>query len=191
MSTLELISVVAVAGLLAACATPPGGALPAMKGPQLGKPASAQAVAAVDISIPPSGAGLPAGSGSVKQGASVYAAKCQACHGEKGAGKPADPLVGGIGTLSRGNAAVRTVGSYWPYATTLFDYIRRAMPTSAPMTLSSEEVYAVTAYLLNLNAIVGAEAVMNANTLPAVRMPNRDGFIDVSGKGPLAGARTQ
>jgi cytochrome c len=122
---------------------------------------------------------LPAGSGSVKQGAAVYVAKCQACHGEKGAGKPADALVGGIGTLASNNP-VRTVGSYWPYATTLFDYVRRAMPTTAPMSLTNDEVYAVSAYVLNLNGIIAADAVMNAQTLPQVKMPNRSGFIDYS-----------
>lgn len=128
---------------------------------------------------PPSDAGLPPGSGTVKQGAAVYASKCKACHGEKGAGKPADALVGGIGTLGSGKP-VRTVGSYWPYATTLFDYTRRAMPTTAPMSLTNEEVYAVTAYILHLNGIVPADAVMNSETLPQVQMPNREGFVDYS-----------
>jgi len=138
-------------------------------------------VAAWDISIPPSGAGLPAGSGSVKQGESVYAAKCQACHGAKGAGKPADALVGGIGSLASGKP-VLTVGSYWPYATTLFDYVRRAMPTTNPQSLGNDEVYAVTAYVLHLNGIVGEAAVLDARTLPQVKMPNRDGFVDWSRK---------
>jgi cytochrome c len=136
-------------------------------------------VAAWDISIPPSGAGLPAGSGSVQQGEPVYVAKCQACHGAKGVGKPADPLVGGIGSLASGKA-VLTVGSYWPYATTLFDYIRRAMPVTNPMSLSDDEAYAVTAYVLNLNGIVGESAVLDARTLPQVKMPNRDGLVDWS-----------
>lgn len=182
MSMHKLIAVAAACALLMACTTPVTGGAPSQQGAKLGKPASAAVVAAADISIPPNGAGLPAGSGSVSQGAAVYAAKCQACHGEKGAGKPADALVGGIGSLARGNAAVRTVGSYWPYATTLFDYTRRAMPPTAPMSLSNEDVYAVTAYLLHLNGILGPDAQMNATTLPAVKMPNRDGFIDVSKK---------
>lgn len=150
-------------------------------GPALGRAATADEVKAWSISIPPSGAGLPTGSGSVQQGAAVYAAKCLACHGDKGTGKPADALVGGKGTLAAADA-VRTVGSYWPHATTLFDYVRRAMPTSAPMSLTNDEVYAVTAYVLNLNGIVGADAVMNAQTLPQVSMPNRGGLIDVSRK---------
>ena len=96
--------------------------------------------------------------------------------------KPADALVGGINTLASGRVAIRTVGSYWPFATTLFDYVRRSMPTSAPQSLSNDEVYAVTAYILNLNNIVGVDSVMNAINLPNVKMPNRDGFIDLSGK---------
>ena len=157
----KLLLTAAATGFLVACATSPSGNSLATQGPKLGQ---------------------PAGSGSVVQGSAVYAAKCQSCHGEKGVGKPADPLVGGIGTLARGNAAVRTVGSYWPYATTLFDYVRRSMPTTSPQTLSNEEVYAVTAYVLHLNGIVGPDAVMSAATLASVKMPNRDGFVDMSGK---------
>ena len=149
------------------------------RGPGLGRAATPQELAAWDISSPPSGAGLPAGGGSVKQGEAVYAGKCAACHGANGAGKPADPLVGGVGSLASANP-VRTVGSYWPYATTLFDYVRRAMPTNAPMSLTDDEVYAVSAYILHLNGIVAADAVMNARTLPQVKMPNRDGFVDYS-----------
>jgi len=94
-------------------------------------------------------------------------------------GKPADPLVGGIGSLATGKP-LRTVGSYWPYATTLFDYTRRAMPISNPLSLSDDEVYAVTAYVLYLNGIIAESAEMNAQTLPQVKMPNRDGFVNVS-----------
>jgi cytochrome c len=107
----------------------------------------------------------------------VYAAKCQACHGEKGAGKPNDTLVGGFGTIASDKPAVKTIGSYWPYATTLFDYVRRAMPYNATKSLTSDEVYAVSAYLLNLNGIIGNDDVMDAQTLPKVKMPNHDGFI--------------
>ena len=180
MSMHKLLLTAAASGLLVACTTSPTGNVPSPQGPKLGQHASAAMVSAVDISIPPSGAGLPAGSGTVVQGTEVYAAKCQSCHGEKGIGKPADPLVGGIDSLTRGNAAIRTVGSYWPYATTLFDYVRRSMPTTSPQTLSNEDVYAVTAYVLHLNGIVGPDAVMNAATLPSVKMPNRNGFVDMS-----------
>jgi S-disulfanyl-L-cysteine oxidoreductase SoxD len=171
---------VAVA-LLAACAATDSGSPAPTTGPRLGRVATSQEIAASDISIPPSGAGLPAGSGTAKQGEAVYVAQCQACHGPKGVGKPADPLVGGIGSLATANP-VRTVGSFWPYATTLFDYTRRAMPATKPLSLSSDEVYAVTAYLLYLNGLIAENAEMNAKTLPQVKMPNRDGFIDRSRK---------
>jgi mono/diheme cytochrome c family protein len=172
---------VAAAAMLAACTTPLMGPQPLPQGLNLGRVVTAEEIKAWDISIPPSGAGLPPGSGSVKQGAAVYAAKCEACHGANGAGKPVDALVGGQGTLASGTP-VRTVGSYWPYATTLFDYVRRAMPTNAPKSLTDSEVYAVSAYLLQLNGIILQDAVMNAQTLPQVKMPNKDGFIDYSGK---------
>lgn len=177
MSTSRRLYVAGVAmfavAVLAACAVqPPVVAKP----PALGAAVSAEEVARWDISIPPSGAGLPAGSGTVAKGESVYTEKCQSCHGPKGAGKPADALVGGIGSLATATP-VRTVGSYWPYATTLFDYTRRAMPITAPLSLSNDEVYAVTAYVLYLNGIISADATMNAQSLPAVRMPNREGFI--------------
>ena len=169
----------ALAALGAACAAPDGRAPIPAAGPNLGRAATAQEARAWDISIPPSGAGLPAGSGTVKQGEAVYVAQCQACHGPKGAGKPADALVGGIGSLASANP-VRTVGSYWPYATTLFDYTRRAMPVTKPLSLTNDEVYAVTAYVLFLNGIIAENAEMNAGTLPQVKMPNRDGFVDWS-----------
>lgn len=146
--------------------------------PALGVPATAAQVQAWDISIPPEGSGLPAGSGTPDEGERVYAAKCIACHGLAGIGQPNDRLVGGRGTL--GDAApLRTVGSYWPYATTLFDYIRRAMPLGRPQSLTADETYALTAYLLELNDIIAADATMNSRTLPRVMMPNRDNFIPI------------
>lgn len=165
--------VIAVATVvLCACAVQPPQARP----PALGSPVSATEVARWDISIAPNGAGLPAGGGNARQGLAVYEQKCLFCHGVKGAGKPADVLVGGIGSLSS-KTPLRTVGSYWPYATTLFDYVRRAMPLNEPLSLSSNEVYAVSAYLLHANGIISEDAMMNAQTLPQVKMPNRDGFI--------------
>jgi mono/diheme cytochrome c family protein len=148
--------------------------------PDLGRSATPGETAVWDISIGPDGTGLPPGSGSPQQGEAVYAAKCLGCHGEKGAGKPNDQLVGGIGTLTGEQTPVKTVGSFWPYPTTLFDYVRRAMPFNAPRSLSSDEVYAVCAYILQLNGIIGENAVMNAQTLAKVQMPNRDGFIPFS-----------
>jgi S-disulfanyl-L-cysteine oxidoreductase SoxD len=148
----------------------------AVEGPKLGVPVTEADIASWDISVGPDGAGLPAGKGTAVTGAAVYQAKCLACHGEKGAGKPSDQLVGGQGTL-RDGAAVRTVGSYWPYATTLFDYIRRAMPYGQPQSLTADEIYGVSAYLLRLNGVIGENDEMNATTLPKVKMPNRDGFF--------------
>jgi S-disulfanyl-L-cysteine oxidoreductase SoxD len=148
----------------------------AFAGPNLGREVKPEEIAAWDISIPPDGSGLPPGGGTATAGGTVYNAKCASCHGVKGIEGPADPLVGGIGTLAS-QKPVKTVGSYWPYATTLFDYIRRAMPFNAPQSLSNDEVYAVSAYLLFLNGIIVPEARMDAKTLPQVKMPNRDGFV--------------
>jgi cytochrome c len=145
--------------------------------PKFGQPIAPGDIAPWDISIGPDGAGLPAGRGTAAQGEAVYAAKCQACHGEKGAGRPNDALVGGKGSLEAGKAPVKTVGSYWPYATTLFDYIRRAMPFLDSKSLTNDELYAVSAYILSLNEIIGKDDVLDAQSLPKVRMPNRDGFI--------------
>jgi mono/diheme cytochrome c family protein len=144
--------------------------------PDLGQVATPDEIAAWDISIDPSGAGLPAGSGSARTGAAIFAAKCAGCHGETGGGKPNDALVGGVGSLLT-DKPVKTVGSYWPYATTLFDYIRRAMPLPQSKSLTNEEVYALAAYILAQNRIIGEDDVMDARTLPQVKMPNRDGFV--------------
>jgi S-disulfanyl-L-cysteine oxidoreductase SoxD len=143
--------------------------------PNLGRPAAPEEIAAWDISIGPDGAGLPSGSGTPRQGEAVYIAKCLACHGEKGAGKPNDVLVGGRGTLGD-QAPLKTVGSFWPYGTTLFDYVRRAMPLNESKSLSNDEVYAVVAYLLRLNDIIGDNDTISAETLPKISMPNAEGF---------------
>jgi cytochrome c len=148
--------------------------------PNLGRIAAPEEIASWDISIGPDGAGLPPGSGTPKQGEAVYTAKCLVCHGEKGAGKPNDALVGGRGTLAGDQPPVKTVGSFWPYATTLFDYVRRAMPLNESKSLTNDEVYAVIAYLLQLNGIIGENETINAQTLPRVQMPNRDGFMTFS-----------
>ena len=164
-------------GTLGACATSVSKAPPSIPAPALGRLACNAEVTAWDLSIGPDGAGLPVGSGTARQGARVYLAKCLACHGDKGAGQPADALVGGIGSLGTAKP-VRTVGSYWPYATTLFDYVRRAMPINNPTSLSNDEVYAVSAYILFQNGIVSEDLAMTATSLPRVDMPNRNGFIN-------------
>lgn len=142
----------------------------------LGRPATDAEIAAWDIDIDRDGRKLPPGSGSVAQGRTVFEAQCAACHGARGEGGVGDPLVGGQGSLASAKP-LKTVGSFWPYAPTLFDYIRRAMPMNAPESLSADEVYAVSAYILNLNGLVPDEAVLDARALAAVRMPNRDGFV--------------
>jgi mono/diheme cytochrome c family protein len=141
----------------------------------IGRAVSEAELAVWNIDVTPDGAGLPPGRGSVRQGKAIYDAKCIACHGTEARGHPMDPLAGGHSTLTSATP-IKTIGSYWPYATTVFDYVRRAMPLDKPQSLSANEVYAVTAYLLHLNGIVGADATMNAKTLPKVRMPNLRAF---------------
>jgi cytochrome c len=144
----------------------------------LGRPASTDEVKQRDITTLPNGAGLPDGKGTAAQGEVVYRDKCASCHGPNGEGVPPQgtQLVGGVGSLASDNP-VRTVGSYWPYATSVWDYIHRAMPLNQPGSLSADDTYAVTAFLLNRNKIIEASEIMNKESLPKVRMPNRDGFI--------------
>ena len=147
------------------------------EGPNLGKPIDPAEIAAWDISILPDGTGLPPGSGTPAQGAPIYAAKCFVCHGEKGKGGIYAELVGSPPLIGGDRDTVKTIANFWPYATTLFDFIRRTMPRQQPRTLTNDEVYALTAYILALNKLIGENDVINAETLPNVRMPNRDGFI--------------
>lgn len=151
---------------------------------EFGTPATEQDISAVAIAIPPDGAGLPAGSGDYMKGKAVYETQCAACHGADlmgVAGLPNMPagaqlrLIGGRGTLASNNP-VMTVESYWPYATTLFDYIRRAMPFAAPGSLTSNETYAVSAYILTEAKIIDKSMMLDAKTLPLIEMPNRNGF---------------
>jgi cytochrome c len=129
-----------------------------------------------DIDVRPDGKGLPEGGGSVEHGKSVFEENCSGCHGDKGEGGIRDRLVGGQGTLAS-VMPVTTVGSFWPYATTLFDYIHRAMPYQAPGSLSVNDTYAVAAYILSLNGIIAADGKLDKESLPKVQMPNRGGFV--------------
>src|SRR6266550_8111307 len=142
----------------------------------IGRVAAPAEIAGWNIDIGRDGSGLPPGSGSVSHGREVFAQQCAACHGEKGEGGVGDKLVGGQGTIATAKP-VRTVGSYWPYAPTLFDYIRRAMPQNAPQSLSNEDVYAVSAYILSLNGLLPANATLDAKSLAAIKMPNRNMFV--------------
>ena len=141
-----------------------------------GRPATPAEISLWDIDVRPDGQGLPDGSGTAAHGKEVYQQNCEACHGANGVGGIYDRLAGGQGTLAT-DKPVKTIGSYWPYATTLFDYIRRAMPFPSPGSLSNDDIYAVVAYLLSLNGILPADGKLDRQTLPKVAMPNRDGFI--------------
>lgn len=141
-----------------------------------GNPATEAEIAAWNIDVAPNGVGLPPGHGTVLQGAIVYAGKCASCHGVTGTEGPHNRLVGGQGSLNSDHP-VKTIGSFWPHATTLYDYIFRAMPFTAPQSLTPDEVYSLVAWLLHQNGIVPKDAVLDARTLPAVRMPNRGGFV--------------
>jgi mono/diheme cytochrome c family protein len=152
---------------------------PSPRSPGLGKPITEADVKQWDIAVLPDGSNLPPGSGSPAEGAKVYAEKCVACHAEggKGGGAPgAGPLVGGA-PLTDGIETAKTIKTYYAYPTTVFDYVRRAMPYPAPRSLSDTEVYALTAYILALNNLIGENDRMDAKTLPQVKMPNRDNFI--------------
>jgi len=142
----------------------------------LGHPPSAARIAAADSAIGPDGAELPEGSGDAPTGQALYAARCAHCHGAQGQEGPDPPLVGGRGSLD-GPRPLQTIGSYWSHATTVYDYIARAMPFTAPGSLTPNEVYALTAYLLAANGIIDEATVLDRHSLPAVVMPNRDGFV--------------
>jgi S-disulfanyl-L-cysteine oxidoreductase SoxD len=144
-------------------------------GPNLGKPLEPAEVAGWDIHVLPDGRGLPPGSGTPAQGARIYAQKCGMCHGENAKGGINAALVGAPPLASMDTP--KTIANFWPYATTLFDFIRRAMPWQQPRSLTNDEVYALSAYIFALNKLIGENDAMNAETLPGVKMPNRDGFI--------------
>src|ERR1700687_5673751 len=166
------LRIAAFAGFVLACVT----SAQAQSPYGIGRAATPAEIAGWNIDIDRYGNNLPPGSGSVNHGREVFDQQCAACHGEKGEGGVGEQLVGGQGTLATAKP-VRTVGSYWPYAPTLFDYIRRAMPQNAPQSLSNEDVYAVSAYILHLNGLLPAEATLDARTLSAIKMPNRKMFV--------------
>ena len=145
----------------------------------LGKPADKLSQQSQwNLSISPAGENLPIGSGTAEQGKQIFALKCAVCHGPEGIGATAEPLMGEVGSLTS-DYPEKTVNSYWPYATTLFDYIRRSMPINAPFSLTSDEVYALCAYILSQDGIIAAELDLNNENLPLVTMPNRDGFVAI------------
>lgn len=142
----------------------------------IGHVATPEQIAGWNIDVEPDGRNFPQGHGTIARGKEVYATHCASCHGDKGEGGIGDRLVGGIGTLST-DKPIKTVGSYWPYATTLFDYIRRAMPLNAPESLSNDDVYAVSGYVLYMNGLLNEDATVNGQVLTALHMPNRAGFV--------------
>lgn len=168
--------IVAGAALAISCVRSGSSADDRVTGYGLGRAATEEEIRAWNIDVSPSGEGLPPGKGTVSQGAEVYAAKCAKCHGPTGTEGPYDVLVGGRHTLKT-TKPLKTIGSYWPYATTLYDYINRAMPFDAPQSLTSDEIYGVIAWLLYQNGVIKAEIVLDAHTLRSVEMPNRLGFI--------------
>ena len=142
----------------------------------IGHPPKAQQLKQLDIDVTPDGKGLPPGSGTAAKGKDVYTRRCETCHGPTGKEGPQDILAGGRGSLAT-DKPQKTVGSYWPYATTMWDYINRAMPFDHPSTLTPDEVYSAAAYVLFLNGIVGEQDTLDQTTLPKVQMPNRNGFV--------------
>jgi cytochrome c len=196
--TLVIATLVAGIGAVVAAQTPkppaPKAPAPAKAPAQtpttfgIGRAATADDIARVDIDVHPDGKGLPPGSATSADGVLIYAAKCSACHGKTGKEGPNDRLVGRVPgdgfPFARDPRIPHTIGSYWPYATTVFDYIRRAMPPDAPGSLKDGEVYALTAYLLFLNDLVPADAVIDAASLPKVKMPSRDRFVPDPRGGP-------
>jgi cytochrome c len=151
----------------------------AQQQPKLGQPATTiTQLPEWNLTIMPDGTNLPVGKGNAEQGKIIFANKCSGCHGPEGIGGSAEPLIGEVGSLTS-DYPEKTVNSYWPYATTLFDYIRRAMPIGSPFSLTPDEVYALSAYILSYDAIISPEFELNQHSLPTVTMPNRDGFIAI------------
>ena len=205
--TFRLIAVAALTMMpLAALAQPPspagsggsGTKAPPAKAPAtfgIGRPATPAEIAALDIDVGPDGAGLPAGRGTAADGAPIYAARCASCHGKTGKEGPNDVLVGRLTgdafPFAKDPRAPKTIGSYWPYATTVFDYIRRAMPSDKPGSLRDDEVYSLVAFLLAANELIPQDAVVDAASLPKVKMPARDHFVPDTRGTPKAPPRNR
>ncbi len=179
-----LAATIAVVTVIGHCGNALAGDLSAQPiAPRLGHPVSEQQAARQDLNVFPDGRGLPPGHGTAIEGAALFKAHCASCHGEGGLGGTAEELAGASEPLTS-RSPDKTIGAYWPYATTIFDFIRRAKPMNAPGSLSADEVYALTAYLLFANQIIGEHDEIDATTLPRVRMPNRDGFVGVDARAP-------
>ena len=164
-----------IIGLMALCLCLSGALAAPPEGPHLGKPLTPADLEGFDIHVFPDGTGLPEGSGNTETGAKLYEALCASCHGPQGIGGSAGELVGR--SPLNGPHPDQSIGNYWPYATTLFDFIRRSMPLNAPRSLSSDQVYALTAYILEINGLITKGALLDKKSLPTIQMPNRDGFI--------------
>ncbi|HEU4460310.1 MAG TPA: c-type cytochrome [Methylibium sp.] len=162
-----------IAAMLAGCAN-----APPVPAPRLGTPVAEAAAARFDLDVFPDGRGLPSGRGNATQGAALFASQCAACHGARGRGASAEELVGGSEPLTSAYPD-KTIGLYWPHATTLFDFIRRSKPMAAPGSLNADAVYALVAWLLASDGVIAADAELDAASLAAVRMPNRAGFIGI------------
>jgi S-disulfanyl-L-cysteine oxidoreductase SoxD len=193
MRTARCAFLCVVAAVVAACARDAADRYPEQFA--LGRTPDAAKLTAIDIDVAPNGTGLPAGSGTATDGQAIYAASCASCHGANGEGNSAYPqLIGGPrGTFNFASdpKIPRTIGNYWPYATTLYDYIRRAMPLTAPGSLSAEQTYAVTAFLLEREGIVPPGTVLDAASLARIRMPARDHFVVDDRRGSTGGAKVR
>lgn len=188
-----LLALFAMAAIADVSSAAQAGQAASSKGPArfgVGRPATAEEIERWDLDVGPDGAGLPPGRGTAREGEQVYASKCAACHGRTGQEGPADVLVGrdaGDGfSFGRNPKLTKTIGNYWPYPTTVFDYVRRAMPPDSPGSLSDDDVYRVVAYLLAMNRVIERDTVVDSTSLPTIVMPARDRFVVDPRGGPAS-----